>query len=199
MDEATRVRIFEPFFTTRVLGVATGLGQAFAHGIVVNNGGTIAVASKPGLGTTFVIDLPLVVTETGRTPTPPVAYQAAVTPALVLVIEDEEGIRRLLEKILVPADFEVISVASGREALALAATATHAPAIILSDVVLADTRATAILPALKHRWPEARVVLISGYIDELIQDQLEVQGLLPKPFEPADVIAILRHVLGTPP
>jgi signal transduction histidine kinase len=194
MDDATRGRMFEPFFTTKDFGGrGTGLGLASVHGIVTHSGGTIAVRSAPGAGTSFVIDLPLRrAAATVSHPTPDAS--AAAGQALVLVIEDDRAVRLLMTNTLVRANFDVIAAASGAEALALMETETRDLSVIISNVVLPDSRATAIIPALRKRWPNARVVLTSGCSDEPLH-RLDVDGFLPKPFTPEAVTTIVRRVL----
>lgn len=127
MDRATMARIFEPFFTTKPPGEGTGLGLATVHGLVRQHGGTIDVYSEPGAGTTFRIYLPEVRDEATPSGTGPgsVARGNPASPSAVdrstriLLVDDEEPIRRTARRVLERLGYRVVEAAGGEEALAI--------------------------------------------------------------------------------
>src|SRR5262249_49052072 len=117
MDETVKARIFEPFFTTKGVGKGTGLGLATVYGIVKQSGGHIEVFSEPGRGTTFKVYLPST-TEAAASPAP--ARSQAHAPAgsgTVLLVEDEDWVRKLNREVLQRNGYKVLEARHGGEAL----------------------------------------------------------------------------------
>jgi CheY-like chemotaxis protein len=154
----TRPRIFEPFFTTKGKGQGTGLGLATVYGIVRQSGGRVGVESKPGEGSSFLVDLPATTQE--RLP-------AVVTPTpaglggheTVLLVEDEASVRRLLQRMLEEAGYRVLAAAGGHEALELVAVLDSPVDLLVSDVVMHGTSGPALAEQLCADQPELRVPL----------------------------------------
>ncbi|PKN45355.1 MAG: hypothetical protein CVU63_09000, partial [Deltaproteobacteria bacterium HGW-Deltaproteobacteria-20] len=167
MDAATRERVFEPFFTTKDVGKGTGLGLATVYGIVTQSGGFVRVESEEGRGTAFHILLPRV--------TVPVAPQRdtlvpaqAEHEAIVLVVEDERAVRQLAERILTRAGYRVMTAASGADALALVQQQEASIQLVLTDVVMPNMSGKQLADALTVRYPDLRVLFMSGYTDDAI-------------------------------
>ena len=229
MDEGTRGRLFEPFFTTKELGQGTGLGLTTVYGVAHQHGGAVQVESAPGRGSTLIVLLPRVpdparsAAERGgaggpagvgegegeRVPAGDRPGDAAAdrgAAGRVLLVEDEAPVRATVRRVLERAGFAVVEAANGREALARCAelgVATRGGAItlVLSDVVMPEMGAADLLPALRARWPELPVVLMSGYNEAaLTARSFASDGLaiLEKPFLPAVLIARVRQVLAAP-
>ena len=111
---------FEPFFTTKGDGAGTGLGLATVYGIVTQAEATIGIQSEPGAGTTFTIMLP-VTDEAAASIEEPAPYERAPKGETVLVVEDEEALREVTERIFTRNGYRVITAANGPDALALVA------------------------------------------------------------------------------
>jgi len=200
MDENTRMQLFEPFFTTKKTGKGTGLGLATVYGIVRQSSGAIWVRSEPSKGTTFTVLLPreLSVTETAvRAATIPTSAAATET---ILVVEDEEAVRSLVKRILSSAGYTVLTAVNGGEALRLCEQQQGALHLVLTDVVMPEMGGKELADHLKERYPDLRVLFMSGYTKEAILDR-GVLGpgthFIGKPFSPADLRRIVREVLDS--
>jgi two-component system cell cycle sensor histidine kinase/response regulator CckA len=195
MSEALRERIFEPFFTTKVASKGTGLGLAVVHGIVGQHGGEIQVESEEGRGTTFRILLPRA--GSGAQPAASSGEVAPVPPTSgegerILLVEDEEMARESLAEILSTLGYAVVAVGSGSAALALPPEPPFQ--LLLTDLVLPDTRGNHLAKQLLERWPNLKVLLMSGYTeDETLRQEIlgGAVNFLEKPF---DMETLLRAI-----
>ncbi len=197
MDEATLARIFEPFFTTKAAGKGTGLGLAMVYGIVAQSGGGVWVKSRPGQGTTFEIFLPRASGSRPEEPGDRFGGAEPRTPALaegILLVEDDDAVRKLTQRMLVAAGHPVVCAASGAEALKLCADDRTDARLLVTDVVLPGLNGRELWERLEKLRPGLRVLYISGYTDEAISERAGLAGLeagveiLCKPFT-ADVLA----------
>jgi PAS domain S-box-containing protein len=203
ISEEVRARIFEPFFTTKAASKGTGLGLAVVHGIVANHGGRIDVESEVGRGTTFRVVLPaLVVAEGGAAAPAPEEGKELPEGAgeRVLLVEDEEGAREGLTELIRMLGYEVTAVGSRAEAIAVPSQPGFD--LLLTDLMLPDVMGTDLAKELQHRWPELRILLMSGYTEDLeLRQQISrgELGFLQKPFD-LDVLAReLRAALDAQP
>ena len=166
MDEETRARAFEPFFTTKPAGAGTGLGLSTTYGIVRQAGGSIALESTPGVGAAVEISLPATdvrakTATRGRSATrPPAGRDAAI-----LLVEDDASVRRLLAILLESAGYRVTSAADGAEALEIVSTSSRRFDLLLTDYVMPGQSGVALCNALRERWPDLRVVLMTGHAE----------------------------------
>jgi two-component system cell cycle sensor histidine kinase/response regulator CckA len=202
MDAETQARIFEPFFTTKGEGRGTGLGLSTVHGIVEQNGGTIWVYSEPGHGTTFRVYLP-------RSDERPPAEEHADEigrPALgsetVLLVEDEEGVRKLVRMILEESGRTVIDTGDPREALDLARRHPAHIDLLITDMIMSGLSGREVANQVRSYSPETRVLYMSGYTgDAMIHRGLLRPGavFLVKPFTSADLLEKVRAILESAP
>jgi two-component system cell cycle sensor histidine kinase/response regulator CckA len=183
MDDQTRARIFEPLFTTEKNGKDAGLSAVFT--VVEQCGGTISVESEPGRGTTFTIVLP---GAAGRTQTPD-----AVSPgtpwttrgdaAMVLLVEDEEPLRRLVRGILNEAGCRVLEATGGADALRASREYAQTIDLLITDVVMPGMGGPELAARLQMERPGMPILFISGYGDELNGEALAGSvHCLGKPF-----------------
>jgi two-component system, cell cycle sensor histidine kinase and response regulator CckA len=203
MDLATQARIFEPFFTTKREGKGTGLGLATVYGIVKQSGGYVWVYSEPSRGTTFKIYLPRVfeVSETGTaSPLLPAELRGTET---VLLVEDDDELRKMTAEVLSKFGFDVLRVPSAEDALAMVESCGRRIHVALTDLVLPRMSGRDMAELLRVRRPEIRMLFMSGYADQAAQHLglLDAeQPFLSKPFTPDQLVRKLRDVLdGAPP
>ncbi len=190
MDEATRTRIFDPFFTTKEGG--TGLGLATVYGAIRNAGGKVEVDSTPGLGSSFRVWLPSLQPMDGPAE---VETSASIEPescprdARVLVVDDNEAIRRLAAGILAAVGYDVVQAAAPPAALKLARNG-RAPDVLVSDVVMPVMSGLELAERLWAELPDLAVVLISGYAQGVLAGVPlpERVRLVDKPFTAAQLV-----------
>jgi CheY-like chemotaxis protein len=199
MSAEVQQRIFEPFFTTKGVGKGTGLGLSTAYGIVKQSGGYIYVMSKPGAGTTFEIYLPLVVEIEREKKGDRVEPARRPASGTILVVEDESSVRHLVVSVLSQRGFRVFEATNGEEALRFCENSEVAPDVVISDIVMPGMRGDELSRRLKRMYPGIRVLLISGYVQE-VGPPLDVPraGLLEKPFTPEELLSRLGEILEEP-
>jgi two-component system cell cycle sensor histidine kinase/response regulator CckA len=201
MDAATQARIFEPFFTTKEKGKGTGLGLATVYGIVKQSGGWIWVYSEPGQGTTFKVYLPRVAeaaAPAAPSPAPPVSVRGSET---VLVVEDDEMIRKLIHKVLKANGYTVLVAASGGDAERVAGQHDGPIHLLMTDVVMPGLNGREVARRLTAVRAGIRVLYLSGYTDDAIVHHGVLEpgvAFLQKPFSPTVLGRKVREVLDSP-
>jgi CheY-like chemotaxis protein/two-component sensor histidine kinase len=203
IDSETQRHIFEPFFTTKEPGEGTGLGLSTVFGIVSQSGGTVAVYSEPGHGTTFRIYLPAT-DEPMRTTAPaqrPSLTAATKTGGTVLVVDDEDAVRRIIERLLERAGYTVLSAADGQEAIRLATQHPSPIELLITDIVLPGPSGPEIAAQITQLHPSAKVLYSSGYPgDEITRRGLDPDALfLQKPFAPEALVGSVAQLLNAQP
>ncbi|MCC6698307.1 MAG: PAS domain S-box protein [Candidatus Hydrogenedentes bacterium] len=197
MDTAIQAKVFEPFFTTKETGKGTGLGLATVYGIVKQSGGNIWLYSEVGKGTVFKIYLPRVDEVAPERPgaIPKVIGEGNET---ILLVEDDESLRPMIQRILEGAGYVVISAAGGEEAEALLASGTDDVALILTDIVMPGISGPELYEKLTALKPALRVLYMSGYTDDTIMRRGvlgEGGQFIGKPFTATALTQKVREVL----
>jgi PAS domain S-box-containing protein len=197
MTAEVRSRVFEPFFTTKAVGKGTGLGLATAYGIVRQSGGHVTVCSDVGWGTNFRVYLPAVVGQASADEEP--LSQAVLSRGAghVLVVEDEEPVRRMVAMSLDREGYEVHATSGPEEAARHSARVPRID-LLVTDVVLPGMNGRRLADALLAAHPEMKVLFMSGYTEDAIVDQGVLDpgiSFLQKPFTPKDLAEKARRVL----
>jgi CheY-like chemotaxis protein len=197
MNAATQERIFEPFFTTKEAGKGTGLGLSIVYGIIKQCGGDVWVYSEVGHGTTFKVFLPQAEGRIQAVAGPPAALPAGTET--ILVLEDNESVRRLTVEVLRGVGYTVLEAATPSEAREFARAHTGTIHALLADVILGQVSGREVARAIEQLRPGLKTLFMSGYSNHAtVADGVLEPGLafLPKPFTPSALTHKLRELLG---
>ncbi|MBW1733567.1 MAG: response regulator [Deltaproteobacteria bacterium] len=198
MDKETLSRVFDPFFSTKEKGEGSGLGLSTVYGIVKQSGGNILAYSEPGRGTTFKIYLPQ--TEAIQEPKTGAVEKEATTGGgeHILVVEDEQSLRKLMETMLSRLGYKVSVAVNGGEALLLVEEKGLKPDLILTDVVMPNMSGRELVDRLQRNQPDLKVLYMSGYTDNAIVHHGVLEPGTPfiqKPFTLRDIAEKVQAVL----
>jgi PAS domain S-box-containing protein len=206
MDPETLARLGEPFFTTKGAGVGTGLGLAMIYGSVEQSGGSIRIESTPGAGTAVHLLFPIALDDADGPGAEhslscdfPDVHVAApsVRPVSVLVVEDEEPLRRLVERILVREGYHVTLAQHGADALNIAPRLAHPIELVITDLVMPEVGGREVAEALRAANPSLPVLFISGYDpDPVVLDASNqaTTAFLAKPFTGSALLAQVHQL-----
>jgi signal transduction histidine kinase len=200
MAEEKRQRIFEPFVRSEQPEGARGLGLATVYSVVRGHHGFIDVWSEMGHGTTFSIFLPAIHVE-AETPGEPAWENVPGGTETILVVEDEEALRLLLEEVLHDKGYAVLSAADGVEGFEMYSQHSDAIHAVIADMGLPRLSGFEMFLKIRECNPHARVILASGYLTPGLKSKLFVAGakeFIPKPFQTSDLLRTLRKVLDLP-
>jgi two-component system cell cycle sensor histidine kinase/response regulator CckA len=197
MTPETLGRIFDPFFSTKFAG--RGLGLAAVMGIVRSHHGLIRIRTEPGDGTSFRVLFPAVLGRAPRIETPTAERSDWQGRGTILVVEDEEGVREVAERMLQEIGFQTIGAEDGRQALDLMDRAGDSVTAVLLDLSMPRMGGAETLRRLRERRPELPVLMMSGYTEESGAPQFENSGpgataFLQKPFLAEELISVLRRL-----
>jgi len=211
-------KIFEPFFTTKEVGKGTGLGLSMVYGIIKQSGGYVIPESEVGVGTTFHIFLPRYVpAETTITADQPVSSSAGASQsapaaqqdldltgksAVVLLVEDEEAVRRGGKRMLETRGYTVHEAGSGIEALDILDELEGKVDVVVSDVVMPEMDGPTLLREIRKRYPDMKFIFVSGFAEDAFARNLPEGsnfGFLPKPFSLKQLATTVREMLDHDP
>jgi PAS domain S-box-containing protein len=193
-------RIFDPFFTTKDRDRGTGLGLATVKGIVEHAGGSIHVSSTLGVGTRFSIHLPVTAEVIEAKPRSTAPSRRPVCGERILVVDDDQAVRRALSRILKSAGYQVIAASSADEALDLHERSTTPIDLVVTDVLMSGLSGEELVQRLRLRQPEIKVVFATGYATMAVIETGDIKqqrAVLPKPFDQKRLLEVVAEVLNT--
>jgi signal transduction histidine kinase/HAMP domain-containing protein len=198
MDKKTQEHIFEPFFTTKEVGKGTGLGMPTVYGIVKQSNGFIWVYSEPGQGTTFKVYLPKVKgnAEPEEKEQTPVAELG--DSETVLIVEDDEGLRKLAQEVLLLHGYIVLDAENGQDALRVSQAHEGRIDLMITDVVMPKMGGREAAERLQPLYPQMKVIYMSGYTKNSMVHQgflAPGRNFIQKPFSPEGLARKVREVL----
>jgi two-component system cell cycle sensor histidine kinase/response regulator CckA len=204
MTPEVMAKVFEPFFTTKTIGKGTGLGLATVYGIVKQTGGYILPASVPGEGTTFRVYLPRhladseeeVATTTSKKKERP---RDLTGTGRVLLVEDEDAVRRFAVEALKSKGYDVLQASDGIEALDVMKANGNRVDIVVSDVIMPEMDGPTLLKELRKTNPKLKFIFVSGYPDDAFKNNLDPNSeyaFLPKPYSLAQIAAVVKEQLA---
>ena len=201
MDRETQQHIFEPFFTTKEQGKGTGLGMSSVYGSVQQNQGRIFLVSEIGEGTAFSIYLPRQERPASLESPSKSSRELSQGIETILLVEDENSVRRMLRDALSGAGYRVWEAGNGAEAIGQWGSSLGNIDLLVTDIVMPIINGLRLAEELRNRRPDLRVVFMSGHSEEVINGQSGRQpspDLLQKPFTPDVLVRKVREVLDAP-
>jgi signal transduction histidine kinase len=200
MDAQTRSHLFEPFFTTKVQGRGTGLGLSTVYGIVKQSGGDIVVYSEPAQGTCVKIYFPAVNEEATEDVAESQPERASSGSETILLVEDEEAVRKLVRRTLEKQGYRLLVAASGDEALDIVEHHKGLIQLLITDVIMPQMGGRELAERLKSLRPDIQILFISGYTESTVVrtgNLAKEEGFLQKPFTPITLTRRVRELLDT--
>lgn len=197
MAAETLAHIFEPFFTTKEPGKGTGLGLATVYGIIKQSRGYIDVTSELGRGSRFTVYLPRVGQPVVESEAAPAGRLSTTPQDAILVVENEESIRRLITTILQDQGYHVLAAGDGVEALQSLQMLKGKCPLVITDVIMPRMKSTAFIEGVKAMRPETNVLYMSGYAGDTLQANgvNDEMPFLQKPFLPTTLVEKVRELL----
>ncbi|MFQ5509924.1 MAG: ATP-binding protein [Leptospirillia bacterium] len=199
MDDEVRERIFDPFFTTKGLAEGTGLGMSVVHGVIEQHKGWIDVDSTPGVGTTFRVYFPADDTVRAADDTDAsLSIHTPVEEGRVLLVEDDDSLRKFADIALSRDGYEVVSAATVEEAMALLEQEGAHLDLVFCDVILPDGSGIELADRVRAEYPDLPLLLTSGYPEDMSDwDRIHAKHLrfIQKPYTLADLQRVVAEVV----
>ena len=197
IDEETEKKIFEPFFTTKEVGKGTGLGLSMVYGIINQHGGHINLYSKPGIGTTFKMYLPLIQSKVEETEPATVSVLKGGEET-ILIAEDDVQVRELTKEVLAGFGYKVIEAQDGVDAVKVFNDNKDEVQLLILDVIMPKKNGKEAYNEIKDISPEIKAIFMSGYTADMIHKKwILEEGLnfISKPILPDQLLKKIREVL----
>jgi len=199
MDLETQAHIFEPFFTTKKPGQGVGMGLSTVYGIVSQSGGFTDVTSEPHRGTSFRVYLPHY-TKLAEVNNESLPYQEEMRGnQTILLVEDENFVRELAEKVLCGEGYHVIAAHNAQEALSFVKKHTLSFDLVVTDIVMPGISGLELGQKIMSLRPGIKILYMSGYDEKMLLAQGESgvpDNFIPKPFSPELLLQSVQNVLN---
>jgi PAS domain S-box-containing protein len=201
MSPETQARIFEPFFTTRPAGEGTGLGLSMVYGIVTQLGGAIQVRSQLGAGTVFTMQFPCSSNADKPLPSSSVAVNAVTDHERILLVDDDEAVRRMGARALEKLGYSVHATSSSTEALTLLTNPHNRFDLVITDIMMPAVTGIELVKEARRHQPHVRVLYVSGYAAETasVDESAGETAFLQKPFTLEQMAMAVRALLSPLP
>lgn len=192
MDEDTRRRAVEPFFSTKTKDKGTGLGLSMVHGLAAQLGGALAIASRPGAGTSITLWLPLAAGSWRPAATAPHARLQPARPLSVLLVDDEPLVRMSTAEMLDELGHHVAQAGHARDALALLDERPFD--LLITDYMMPDVNGLQLAATATGRRPDMPVLIVTGYMG--LHDRDDRPPVLIKPFTRDELERAVTRAIG---
>lgn len=198
MDEDTQARMFDPFFTTKERNKGTGLGLSTVYGTINQSGGTVTVSSKPGEGTTIQIFLPRVEETVQTVEQTEEAPKASNGEETILVVEDDDAVRRMTREFLTIKGYTVKEARSGAEAIEFVGNHAEPIDLVLTDVIMPGMKGRELGGRLAALRTDLKILYMSAHTEDTVMDLDMIApgtAFIEKPFSPEELASKVREVL----
>jgi len=200
MDEETRLHAFEPFFTTKDIGKGTGLGLSTVFGIVRQRGGFITCDSKKNTGTGLCLYFPKSILAETPQKLPEGGQEFSGINGTILVAEDNEGLNKLLVRLLEEQGCRVLTAANGKQALEHCSKGNPGISLVISDIMMPEMGGEELVRKLIRQFPGIKVLFMSGYVDDILKRpdfrNRPGMGLIIKPFTGKEIMKKIQALLS---
>jgi PAS domain S-box-containing protein len=199
MDPEVQSHMFEPFYSTKPRGKGTGLGLSIVYGIIKQAGGSIEVKSQVGEGAILQIFLPKILDSELPQEWAKTAGRIALGSETILLVEDEERVRRLIGQVLRDSGYTVVEADSGEDAMDACRRFSQPIHLLVTDLIMPGINGRTLAERLRQSRPGLKVLYISGYTENILDMYGPLNsgtGFLQKPFAPAALTQKLRELLG---
>jgi CheY-like chemotaxis protein len=200
MSPEIRKRMFEPFFTTKEVGKGTGLGLSTVYGIVQQSGGHIWVYSEVNQGTAFKIYFPRATGTAATNITQQPSSRRAKTESTILLVEDDDAVRRVAARILRESGYTVLDTGNAEEARTICRERGKGLDLLLTDVVMPGVSGPKLAEELKDISPHLRILFMSGFPGAAVVHSGVLRAnarVVEKPFSPAVLVDKVEEVLSS--
>jgi CheY-like chemotaxis protein len=193
MDQATKSRAYDPFFTTKPTGRGTGMGLTTVQTIVFRSGGSLGLDTKPGEGTTVRVFLSKI-DQVREAPKRPATRRRHAGKETILVVEDDDRVRGILNRALLLHGYEVFEAKNGTEALVRLRELAKRVDLVIADVMMPHMTGVELSQQIRRERSDLPVLLISGHVTDEMKEE---QNFLAKPFTSDQLAARVRHLLDS--
>ncbi len=197
IEKTALEHIFDPFFTTKEVNKGTGLGLAMVYGTIKQHDGFINVYSEPGIGTTFKIYLPLTEISDQQISNQP-ATTVSSGSEIILLVEDNDPVRKVTQTILEEAGYKILEAASGKQAIECFRENQDKIDLVITDVIMPELSGHDVHTELQKIRPDVKIIYVSGYAADILEQKgmhSDTINFISKPLQPDVLLRKIREIL----